>query len=354
MVVRTEISAFVKMEQQVITKERIGGRLSESPFTPYPALKNAHAQTIVASLLARHTPRLDRNTESRYFDVAEGVRVLAHCSWQPDRAAWPTLLILHGMEGSTKSPYMMGTAEKALGAGFNAIRLNIRNCGGTEHLTPTLYHAGLTDDLCAIIDELAERDGLEEIYLAGFSLGGNIVLKLAGEYGASTPRALRGLVAVSPSIHLPSAADAIELRSNFIYHIRFLMSLRDRMRRKASLFPDRYDITRLRRVRSIREFDNIYTAPAAGFRDAADYYERASALPYIKQISIPSLIIHAKDDPFIPFPPFERREITENPNVLLLAPERGGHVGFFTAGEGEARYWAELKIIEFVKILSNE
>jgi predicted alpha/beta-fold hydrolase len=341
------------MEQPVKTKVRIE-RLSETPFTPYPALKNAHAQTIVASLLARHTPRLNQNTESRYFDVAEGVRVLAHCSWQQDRLARPTLLIVHGMEGSTESPYMKGSAEKALGAGFNAIRLNIRNCGGTEHLTHTLYHAGLTDDLRAIIGQLAERDGLGEIYLAGFSLGGNIVLKLAGEYGGAPPRALRGLVAVSPSIHLPSCADAIELRSNFIYHIRFLMSLRDRMRRKASLFPDRYDISLLRRIRSIREFDNIYTAPAAGFRDAADYYERASALPYIKQIAIPSLIIHSKDDPFIPFPPFEHRDVSENPHVMLLAPERGGHVGFFAAGEGEARYWAELKIIEFIKVLSDE
>lgn len=342
------------MEQLVITKEQIGRRLSETPFTPYPALKNAHAQTIAASFLSRNTPRLNQNTEPRYFDVAEGVQVLAHCPWQPDRAARPTLLIVHGMEGSTESTYMMGTAEKALGAGFNAIRLNIRNCGGTEHLTPTLYHAGLTDDLPVIIDELAQKDKLNEIYLAGFSLGGNIVLKLAGEFGDSTPRALRGVVAVSPSIHLPSCADAIELRSNFIYHIRFLMSLRDRMRRKASLFPDRYDISLLRRIRTIREFDNIYTAPAAGFRDAADYYERASALPYIKQIRIPSLIIHSKDDPFIPFAPFERREISENPNVLLLAPERGGHVGFIATGEGEARYWAELKIIEFIKILSNK
>jgi uncharacterized protein len=352
-IVRTELSAFIKMEQLVITKEGIGRLLSETPFIPYLALKNAHAQTIAASLLSRHTPQLNQNIEPRYFDVAEGVRVLAHCSWQPDRATRPTLLILHGMEGSTESPYMIGTAEKALGAGFNAIRLNIRNCGGTEHLTPTLYHAGLTDDLLVIIDELAEQDKLDEIYMAGFSLGGNIVLKLAGEYGGAAPRALRGLVAVSPSIHLPSCADAIELRSNFIYHLRFLMSLRDRMRLKASLFPDRYDISPLRGIRTIREFDNIYTAPAAGYRDAAEYYERASALPYIKDIAIPSLIIHSKDDPFIPFAPFERREISENPNVFMLTPERGGHVGFFAAGEGEARYWAELKLIEFIKILSN-
>ena len=339
---------------QVITKTRIESRLSATPFVPYPALKNAHVQTIVASMLSRSTPRLNRNTEPRYFDVAAGGQVLAHCSWQPGRAAKPTLLILHGMEGSTDSPYMLGTAEKALGAGFNAIRLNMRNCGGTEHLTPTLYHAGLTEDLRVIIDEMIERDGLDEIYIAGFSLGGNIVLKLAGEYGSNAPQQLRGVVAVSPSLHLPSCADAIELRSNYIYHARFLMSLRDRMKRKASLFPDQYDTSPLRRIRTIREFDNVYTAPHAGFRDAAEYYEQASALPYIKKIHIPSLIIHSKDDPFIPFAPFERREIAENPKVLLLAPERGGHVGFFSTGEGEKRYWAEARLIEFVKLLSGE
>ena len=339
---------------QAITKTGIEERLSATPFVPYPALKNAHAQTIVASMLSRSTPRLNRNSEPRYFDVAAGVQVLGHCSWQPDRAERPTLLILHGMEGSADSHYMLGTAEKALGAGFNAIRLNMRNCGGTEHLTHTLYHAGLTEDLRAILNELIEQDGLGEIYITGFSLGGNIVLKLAGEYGCKSPSELRGLVAISPSLHLPSCADAIELRSNYIYHLNFLMSLRGRMRRKASLFPGRFDITPLRGIRTIREFDNIYTAPHAGYRDADEYYELASALPYIKQINIPSLIIHAKDDPFIPFAPFERREIAENPNMLLLAPERGGHVGFFSAAEGEERYWAEVRLIEFVKLLGGQ
>ncbi len=349
----SKLARLIKMNQ-VITKTRIESRLSATPFVPYPALKNAHAQTIVATMLSRNTPRLNQNSEPRYFDIAEGMQVLGHCSWQQDRSSQPTLLILHGMEGSADSHYMLGTAEKALGAGFNAIRLNMRNCGGTEHLTPTLYHAGLTEDLRAIINELIEQDELDEIYIAGFSLGGNIVLKLAGEYGSQAPRELRGLAAVSPSLHLPSCADAIESRSNFIYQISFLMSLRDRMKRKASLFPDQYDISLLRGIRTIREFDNIYTAPNAGFRDVAEYYERASALPLIKQIAIPSLIIHAKDDPFIPFAPFERREISENPNVLLLAPERGGHVGFFSAGEGEERYWAETRLVEFINLLSSE
>jgi hypothetical protein len=338
-----------------MTKEEILKRLEEMPFVPHPALKNAHAQTIIGALIPRRFKLVTQNTEARFFDVAPGVRVLAHCSWQPERAQRPTLLIAHGMEGSSESRYMLGTAEKALEARFNVIRLNHRNCGGTEHLTPTLYHAGLTDDMRQIITELIERDGLKEIYLVGFSLGGNIVLKLAGEYGDTMPKAVRSVVAVSPSIDLESCADAIEMRSNLLYNWNFLLSLRARLRRKARLFPDRYDLSHLRGVWSIRKFDDVYTAPHAGFHNVAHYYQRASALPFISRITVPTLIIHAKDDPFIPFAPFERAEVTSNPNVAILAPEHGGHVGFVSAREeGENRFWAETIVIEFVKNRSRK
>ena len=338
-----------------MTKENILKQLEATPFVPHPVLKNAHAQTIAGTLIPRRFRLVAQNTEARFFDVATGVRVLAHCSWQDKRASVPTLLIAHGMEGSSESRYMLGTAEKALEAGFNVIRLNHRNCGGTEHLTPTLYHAGLTDDIRQIITELIEKDGLKEIYLVGFSLGGNIALKLAGEYGDKIPEAVRGVIAVSPSIDLESCADAIEMRSNLLYNWNFLLSLRSRLRRKARLFPDRYDLSHLRGVWSIRKFDDVYTAPHSGFRNVAHYYERASALPFISRITTPTLIIHSKDDPFIPFAPFERAEVTSNLNVAVLAPEYGGHVGFVAArAEGENRFWAEVMIIEFVKIRSRE
>jgi predicted alpha/beta-fold hydrolase len=258
------------------------------------------------------------------------------------------------MEGSTESRYMLGTAEKALEAGYNVVRMNFRNCGGTEHLTPTLYHAGLTDDIRQTVAELIERDGLSEIYLAGFSLGGNVVLKLAGEYGEKIPSQIRGVVAVSPPIDLESSADAIEMRSNMIYHWNFIWSLRSRLRRKATLFPDKYDISHLRGVWTIRKFDDVYTAPHSGFRNVAHYYERASALPFIKGIFVPTLIIHAKDDPFIPFSPFERPEVTANPNVALLAPSHGGHVGFNSANaDGDKRFWAEVIVVEFVNLIAG-
>jgi uncharacterized protein len=248
---------------------------------------------------------------------------------------------------------MLGAAEKALAAGFNAIRVNYRNCGGTEHLTSTLYHAGLTGDIRQIVAELIEIDGLSEIHLVGFSLGGNIVLKLAGEYGASIPSAIRGVVGISASIDLASCADAIELRRNIVYRLRFVRSLKSRMRRKAELFPERYDPSLLRGVWTIRQFDDAFVAPHCGFRDSADYYERSSALRVMDRISIPALIVHAKDDPFIPFAQFERPQVTANPNVILLAPDQGGHVGFISAaGEGEERFWAEAAAVRFMEMIS--
>jgi predicted alpha/beta-fold hydrolase len=336
-------------------KETILECLARTPFIPPARLKNPHAQTIAGTMIPRRFGAAVENSEARFFDTAPGVKVLAHCSWQRDRSARPTLVLLHGMEGSTESRYMLGTAEKALGAGFNAVRVNTRNCGGTEHLTATLYHAGLTEDLRHILAELGERDGLSELYIAGFSLGGNVVLKLAGEYGDTAPAQLKGVIAVSPSIDLNASADAIELRSNLIYNMRFVWSLRTRMRRKARLFPERYDESRLRGVWSIRKFDDVYTAPQSGFGNVENYYAQASSLPFIGRITVPTLLVHAQDDPFIPFESFNHPDIKANPNVVLLAPEQGGHVGFLSAdSEGEDRFWAERMAVEFVKLVCSD
>ena len=332
---------------------QIVSRLTANPFVPHAALKNGHLQTIAAALIPRRIKLVDKIKEARIFEPEPGIKVLVYCHWQPDRKSRPTVVIVHGMEGSADSCYMLGTAEKAVASGFNTIRVNIRNCGGTESMCPTLYHAGMTEDVRHIITELAETDGLRNIYLVGFSLGGNMVLKLAGEYGASLPNALKGVAAISPSIDLTSAINAIEQRSNLLYHWRFVRSLRTRLKRKASFFPDRYDPSLLSGIWSIRKFDDAYTAPHCGFADSGDYYRRASALPYISRITVPTVIIHAKDDPFIPYAPLERAEVAQNPNVLLLAPDCGGHVGFVSARRnGLDQFWAEVKAVEFVSVLA--
>jgi len=255
------------------------------------------------------------------------------------------------MEGSTNSIYMIATAEKAFRAGFNVVRVNFRNCGGTEHLTPTLYHGGLSADLRAVVNELIEKDGLNRIFLLGFSLGGNMVLKLAGEYGEDAPSEVIAAGVVSPSVDLEASAQSILARENWLYHKQFMSSLKSRIRLKQKLFPDRYDVSALPRIRTIREFDEAFVAAAAGFKNAADYYYRASSLRYLSKIRIPTLIIQAKDDPFIPFEPFNQVKMSESVMLLATSEERGGHVAFISSARtGEDRFWAENRMVEFFQL----
>jgi len=328
----------------------IGRALAAKPFSPHPLFKSGHAQTLVAFAWPRRRGLRElRDDEARLFEVEPGARVLVHCRWQEDRRACPTLLLVHGLEGSSESIYMMSTALKAHRAGFNVLRMNMRTCGDTLQLTQTLYNSGMSQDLRAIVEELIERDELTGVFLGGFSLGGNMSLKLAGEYGTDYPPELKGVCAISPSVELAASAETIEQRSNWVYHRRFMRSLKRRMREAARLYPERYDASRLALVRTLREFDERYTAPHGGFRDAADYYARSSSLPLIPRIRVPTLIIHAEDDPFIPFDSLRHPSVGANPNIFLLAPRRGGHVGFVADGNraGEDRFWAENRLIEF-------
>jgi predicted alpha/beta-fold hydrolase len=324
------------------------------PFVPHRLLKHADAQTIGAYLWPRRFRSGDRTgDEERLFEVEPGSQVLARCRWQPDRAEQPTLVMWHGMEGSTASSYMLTTADKMFRAGFNVVRVNFRNCGGTEHLSPTIYHGGLTGDLRAVIAELIARDHLARLFVAGFSLGGNMVLKLAGEYGESPPTELKAICAVSPSIDLRASTSLIARRRNWIYQQNFLKSLKNRIKVKEKLFPARYDSSGLRGIRSVEQFDNHYVAPLFGFADANDYYAQASSRPFIGRIRIPTLIIHAEDDPFIPFEPMRDPSIAANPYVLLIATKRGGHVAFLSANSGEERFWAESRLVEFFKWIAG-
>jgi predicted alpha/beta-fold hydrolase len=227
--------------------------------------------------------------------------------------------------------------------------MNMRNCGGTEHLAATLYHSGMTEDIRRVLlDELVGREGLSEIFLAGFSMSGNMVLRLAGDYGAEAPPALKGVAAVSPSIDLDSCAAALERRENALYRWNFVKNLRGRVRRKGRLQPGAYDTSALRHVRTIREFDERITAPYGGYRDAADYYMRTSSRAVIGQIRVPTLIIHSADDTLIPVEPFLDAAIADNPDVLLVLTRRGGHVGFLSdRTEGEDRHWAENRLVDF-------
>ena len=263
------------------------------------------------------------------------------------------LVIVHGLEGSCESKYMLGIAEKAWVRGWHAVRLNQRNCGGTERLTPTLYNSGMSGDYRAVLLELI-AEGFEQIYFAGYSMGGNLVTKMAGEWGAAPPKELRGVCAVCPALDLSACADALEEAENFLYQRHFVNGLMERYKRKADLFPERYSKNGFGRVGTVREFDDAITAPHFGFKDAEQYYEYAGAKKVIGDVSVPMLVITAKDDPFVPFAAILRAGVEKNPLVKFVATDEGGHCGFISRWEGAERFWAEQRVVEFVEQRSKE
>jgi uncharacterized protein len=286
--------------------------------------------------------------EPRYFDVADDACVLAHCNWQPDRTAAPTLLALHGLEGSSEAHYMRGLADKAFARGFNVVRLNQRNCGGTEHLSRGLYHSGLTADPLFVLRALRDQEGLRRFAVAGYSLGGNLALKLAGELGATGLPEVRAVAAVSPVIELDACVRAIERRENRIYEWNFCRNLQARMRRKARAFPGHYDLTGLWKIWSIRAFDDRYTAPHHGFAGAADYYHRASAMRVIDQVARPALILSAADDPFVPPEIFAVPAVKHHPHITTVITPGGGHCAFVEPPGADDGYFAERTVVDFL------
>jgi predicted alpha/beta-fold hydrolase len=324
-------------------------KISRPEFVPPGWLRNGHLQTI-GTIWPRRFHHLPP-PEQRLIAVSEDTKLRLDCNWQPERNAQPTILMVHGLEGSSESQYMVGMADKAWAAGFNAVRVNIRNCGGTDHLTPKLYNAGLSDDLASVIEQLIADEGLPELHLAGYSMGGNTLLKLAGEWNTETPPQVKSLGTVSPSIDLARCADALHQRSNILYERRFVRGLKTRYRLKARLFPDIYQTNGIEKVVSVREFDDVFTAPHAGYGNAANYYHRASALRVIDEIALPTMILAAQDDPFIPVVSFSDPAVTNNSNIMLLTPEYGGHAGFIQArSDGEDSFWAENRIVEFARL----
>lgn len=318
------------------------------PYVPHPRWRGGHRMTIYAWARRRHLPDLPA-PEAVYFDTAADSRVLAHCNWQDDRAGAPALLLLHGLEGSSTAHYMRGIADKAFRAGFSVVRLNQRNCGGTEALSRGLYHSGLTADPLHVLQHLTDAVGVRQVVVAGYSLGGNLTLKLAGDAGETPPPALRAVCAVSPTMDLALCVDALERRPNLLYQWNFMRNLRARLRRKAALFPDLYDPARLAGVWTVRGFDDAFTAPLAGFGTADRYYREACSARVIDRLRIPALIVSARNDPFVPPEQFERPAVAANPHVRVLLTDEGGHCGFVAApgtDEGDG-YWAETTIVRW-------
>jgi predicted alpha/beta-fold hydrolase len=318
-----------------------------APFVPRWGLRGPHRQTL-ASYFLRRANRLPA-PENRLVKVNDDTRLLCHCNWQQAKQSSLTVVIVHGLAGSSASPHVVGLAGKAWVAGMNVVRINMRNCGGSETLTPTLYHSGLSSDVGAVVRELILRDRCERLALTGYSMGANLVLKLAGEWGEAPPREVRALAVISPLTDLSASSDALHLRENRLYEWQFVFKLSRLLRRKAELFPGRFDTRRLKGIRSLREFDDRIVGPYNGFAGADDYYERARSSRCAEKICVPTFIIHSTDDPFIRILPETRAKIAANPNIRFLETERGGHCAFLAAPAGYDGRWAERQVVAFLR-----
>jgi hypothetical protein len=331
------------------------------PFVPRRFLRNGHVQTIAGNFLPRpsHLPApIDELVEVSPATGGQiATQVLCRCHWQPAnvRAQQPTAIVVHGLEGSADSQYVVGNANKLWRAGANIIRLNMRNCGGSNYemagLSPTLYHSGLSGDVGAVMRHFLTRERLQSIALIGYSMGGNLVLKLAGELGRDAPRELHSVVGVSPAIDLAASATALHRPENRVYERRFLRALIKRFRRKVRMFPRVYDANRATGISSLREFDDRITALYSGFASAEDYYYRAAAARVVDRIVVPTLILQSLDDPFVTITRETIANIEANPNITLLQTEHGGHCAFLATpvrASSDDGYWAESTLLRFV------
>ena len=315
------------------------------PFDPF--FRSPDLSTIAGNFWRR--PELDRwPVEAILYRTEPEVQVLAHAQ-RPEGTPAGDILMVHGLEGSSTSGYLISLAREALDRGYSTARLNLRGCGGTEHLALTSYHAGQTSDVLEVLRRRAARG---PVFLVGFSLGGNIALKLAGELGDDARELLSGVCAVSTPIDLAVCAATLGLRRNFIYQNRFVSRLKERIRRRHLQAPQTYTLEHLPKIRSIIDFDNYYTAQLFGFGDAANYFRTQASNQFLERIQVPTLLVQAKDDPLIPFRVYDHPAFARNPHLRLIAPEHGGHVGFIA--RRRPRFWLDGLLLDWIEQISNQ
>jgi predicted alpha/beta-fold hydrolase len=274
----------------------------------------------------------------RLFETEPGIQVLLE-SQQPSGTAAGEIVMVHGLEGSGDAGYIESLASAALAVGFSTHRFHMRTCGGTEEYADTLYHAGLTSDLAEVLRAF-RAEGRAPAILAGFSLGGNVVLKLAGELGESAADLIRGVCAVSTPLDLAACAHRINHRENFLYQYRFVRKMRARL-----CATGRYDEADFAGLCSVMAIDDHITAPSFGFGTAANYYRTQSAIGFLERIRVPTLLIQSKDDPLVPYAIYEK--LPGNPSIELLVTEHGGHLGFL--GKSPHRFWLDETVVEWVR-----
>jgi len=315
-------------------------RRVQYPYRPPVWLRNGHVQSI--------WPTLFRNVEM----PTPQTEVLAtpdndelHLDWyrqNSDRVA----VISHGLEGHSRRPYVLGLAKALMADGWDVLAWNFRSCGGNMNHQPRFYHSGATEDLHTVVTR-ALGDSYKNLFLSGFSMGGNLTLLYLGQQSEHLDSRISGAVAYSVPVDLAGSADMLALPSRRIYMQRFLNDLYGKMQEKAERFPELIDICDFKKIRNFHQFDNRYTAPLHGFKDAKDYWAQCSALHRLKDIRVPALMVNAADDPFLSAACYPESKKVLGRHVKVEAPRWGGHVGFVEHAK-DGYYWSERRVLDFV------
>ncbi|QDT35756.1 YheT family hydrolase [Stratiformator vulcanicus] len=321
------------------------------PFRPPRLLRNPHTQTLIGAY--GHRKRYRCGQDMHLVELHDGDRLVLHddapAGWEP---GGPTALFLHGLLGCHISPYVARCAAKLKKLGFRTFRIDYRGTGAGRDFAERPYHAGLSEDIVAALSEIARLCPASPIALIGYSMGGNLALKTLGQHAEELPDVpIRG-VAVNPAVDLAQCCFQLKNRTQRMYDRFFARGLTANVLSRPELFGDVFDEIASRPPKRIVEFDRRVTVPLWGFRSTKDYYRQASAISYIDRIKVPTLVLHSKDDPLIPWKIFE--SFTFNPQLQLHLSDHGGHMGYFAkSSESPDGWWADYRIIEWLKPLQE-
>lgn len=315
----------------------------EADYHPPLFFKSAHLQTIYPTVFRRLPLITD---ERERIDTPDGD--FLHLDWAREGAASKLVILTHGLEGHSRGPYTQGMAGAFQRAGWHVLAWNFRGCSGEPNRQLRSYHSGATGELQIVLDHVFATTDYREIVLIGFSLGGNLTLKYLGDEADALDERIRSAAALSVPCDLAGCARQLERRENRIYMHRFMRSLRRKVREKATRFTGALPLDGLEAMRTFAEFDDCYTAPIHGFRDANDYWTRCSCLPVLDRITVPTLLLNALDDPFLTPECFPHAAAAANPNFTLETPTYGGHLGFVSFNKAN-EYWSEQRVVSFLE-----
>lgn len=313
---------------------------NSKPYRPHWLFRNGHIATIWSGLI-RSVEGLEQQRER--LELPDGD--FMDLDWSYTGSATPKVVVLlHGLEGNGQRPYMTGSAKIFNSHGYDACAVNFRGCSGETNRLYRSYHSGATEDLEAVINHILDLGNYTDIIINGFSLGGNMALKYAGE-GRVIPKEIKGIVGISVPCDLHSSLLELLKLKNILYARRFLRHLVQKLRAKQKLLPELLPDSDLGRIHTLKDFDDIYTSRAHGFADALDYYHQCSCGQFLEGIKVPALILNARNDSFLGAECYPWEAAGINPMITLETPEYGGHVGFYGSGD---HYYSEKRAINFV------